>query len=209
MNIVLLGPPGSGKGTQSKKIAEHYNLAHISTGDLLRDAYQNNVNVGIDIKSYLDEGKLVPDDVIIKLLNIRLSDDDVSNGYILDGYPRTLSQASSLEEIIQPDIVLLLDTKFEYVLNRITTRSVCSGCKSTLIDNQLIDGLCPYCGATTFKRSDDNEQTLAKRFQVYEELTSPLVQFYNQKGVLKVVDGNGGIDEIFDKIKVIVDGYTE
>lgn len=209
MNIVLLGPPGSGKGTQSKRIAERYNLAHISTGDLLRDAVANDIDVGIDLKAYLDVGKLVPDEVISKLLQIRLSAEDVRNGYILDGYPRTLAQAYLLESFLRPDVVLLLDADYKYILNRITTRSVCSGCKATLSDSQLINNLCPICGSTTFKRSDDNEQTFSKRFQVYEELTTPLIDFYKTKDILKSVDGNGGVEEIFDKIKVILDGVTK
>lgn len=208
MNIVLLGPPGSGKGTQSRNIAEYYGLTHISTGDLLRDALNNGMDVGVDINEYLVKGVLVPDDVISKLLEVRLKQ-DIKNGYILDGYPRTLSQANSLESFARPDVVLLLNTDKKYILNRIVNRSVCSGCKATLSEDKLVNGNCPFCGGETFKRSDDNEQTFSKRFDIYEELTKPLIDFYNQKSILKIVDGNAGVEEIFDKIKVILGRNTK
>lgn len=209
MNIVLLGPPGSGKGTQSRNIAEYYGLAHISTGDLLRDAINKGMDIGVDIKEYLEKGALVPDNIVDKLLEVRLMKQDIKNGYILDGYPRTLSQANSLESIVQPDVVLLLNTDKKYILNRITNRSVCSGCKATLSDDKLVNGNCPFCGSKTFKRSDDNEQTFSKRFDIYEELTKPLIEFYEQQGILKIVDGNAGVEEIFDKIKIILGRNTK
>ena len=202
MNIVLLGPPGSGKGTQSRLISMNYDLMHISTGDLLREALDKKIDVGIDLEDYLKNGKLVPDEVITNLLQNKLIKS--KNGYILDGYPRTIPQAKFLESIMEPSVVILLDTDFKFILNRILTRSTCSECKATLIDMDLVEGKCPHCSGDTYKRADDNEETLAKRFTAYENLTLPLIEYYTSKNLLVRVDGNGDIEEIFGKIKNVL-----
>lgn len=208
MRIVMLGAPGAGKGTQAKKLVEKYSIPQVSTGDLLRAAVAAQTPLGVEAKGYMDSGELVPDSVVLGMVRERLSQDDCADGYILDGFPRNTAQAEELDRMLEPlgmqlDLALSVDVPFDDLMKRLTGRRTCSGCGqmyNKYYSPPKQEGVCDKCGADLYQRDDDQEDTIRKRLEVYEEQTAPLIDYYRQKGILKSVSGTGNIDEIFDKV---------
>lgn len=206
MNIVLLGAPGAGKGTQAQRLVEDYGFAHISTGDLLRAAVKAGTKLGVKAKSYMDEGKLVPDKLVVDLVTERLADDDAQKGFILDGFPRNTAQAVTLDSALSEmgrnlDAALLVDVKAEVIVKRLSSRRTCRDCGYTApagVDK------CPACGGEMYQRDDDKPETIQKRLDVYETQTSPLVEYYRGKGLLKVVDGDRPVDDVYNDVKELL-----
>ncbi|MCC6543398.1 MAG: adenylate kinase [Nitrospirae bacterium] len=208
MNFILLGPPGVGKGTQAWKLAEKYGIPQISTGDMLREAIQNGTELGIQARSYMDSGKLVPDEVVIGIVEERLRMSDCVSGWILDGFPRTIQQASALDMMLSKnnskiDHVLSLEAAEEDVVKRLSGRRSCEGCQKTFNLHYNLpkkEGVCDSCGGRLVQRKDDQEETVRKRMMVYRESTEPLISYYKERGTLKRVDANGDIAGVFDLI---------
>ena len=201
MNVILLGAPGAGKGTQAVKIAEEYKILHISTGDNFRGEIKNQTPVGIVAKSFIDKGQLVPDEVTIQIVKERLSKDDCKNGYLLDGFPRTVAQAIALDEFSHVDAVINIDVPLNLLLKRITGRRVCPKCRASYhIDYLNGKTDCAKCGADLIQRDDDNEETVEARLEVYQKQTAPLIEYYTQKGELINVNGDGDIEKVFSLI---------
>jgi adenylate kinase len=213
MRTVLLGAPGSGKGTQGAVLAQKYNIPQVSTGDLLRAAVKAGTELGKKAKSAMDAGELVSDDIVMGLIRERLSEDDAKSGYILDGFPRNIAQAEALDEMLsdlgQPlQGVVLLDVAFEELMQRLTGRRTCKDCGS--ISNIYSsptkqEGVCDACNGELFQRADDNEETIGNRLKVYEEQTAPLIGYYDTKGKLHTIKGTGDIDQITDAVGAIFD----
>lgn len=203
MNIVLLGAPGAGKGTQAAKLVEEFASPHISTGDILRAAVKDQTDLGKKAKAYMDAGDLVPDSLIIDLMNERLQKPDAAKGFILDGFPRTTAQAKALDELLSKldrplDAALLVDVDFEVIVGRLTNRRCCEACG--YIGTQA-DQSCPKCGGEMYQRDDDDEAVVRNRLDVYEKSTAPLIGYYKDKGVLVAVDGDRGVDEVYADVK--------
>ncbi|MBE5769679.1 MAG: adenylate kinase [Clostridiales bacterium] len=207
MNIIFLGPPGAGKGTQAQRICNALNIPQISTGDILRRAIKEQTATGMKAKSYIDAGKLVPDDVIIDIVKERLQQEDCQGGYILDGFPRTVPQAEALEGIANIDAVVDLDVADEELINRLSGRRVCLKCGATYHVNMLGgETKCAACGDNLIQRADDKAETVLNRLTVYHQQTAPLVDFYQKKGLLKVIDGAQDMDTIFASIMETLKG---
>ena len=190
MKIILLGPPGAGKGTQANLICEGFKVAHISTGDMLRSAIKNQTETGLKAKTYMDQGALVPDDVVIALVRERVQEPDCENGYILDGFPRTVEQAKALETIAAMDAVIDINLPDEFLIERLSGRRVCPQCgKSYHIE--LLNGAttCADDGTALVQRDDDKPETVLSRLKVYYQKTAPLIEYYKAKGILHAVDG--------------------
>ena len=201
MNIILLGAPGAGKGTQATKISEKYRLPHISTGDIFRDNIKRQTPVGLLAKSYTDNGKLVPDEVTCEIVKGRLEADDCKNGYLLDGFPRNLFQAETLESFSKADAVLNIDVDLSLLMARLGGRRVCKDCgESYHVDFLGGKTVCERCGGELYQRKDDNEETVGNRLKVYSEQTAPLIAYYSERNVLLNIDGVGAIDEVFARI---------
>ncbi len=203
MNIVLLGAPGAGKGTQAAKLVEKYGYAHISTGDMLRAAVKNQTPLGIEAKKYMDAGDLVPDEVVIGLVKERLQDADTANGFILDGFPRTSTQAvaldSELSALERPlNAALLVDVDKEVIIKRLTTRRMCRDCG--FIGSEA-DASCPKCNGEMYQRDDDNEATVRNRLDVYENSTAPLIDYYRGCDLLIEIDGDRDPEDVFASVK--------
>ena len=199
MNIVLLGAPGAGKGTQAKKLVENHGMLHLSTGDLLRAAVKDQTPLGIKAKSYMDAGDLVPDELIINMVKERIQADDAKNGVIFDGFPRTATQAvaldSELAELGQPlEYAVLVDVKSEVIVKRLTSRRTCRDCGYIGTD---ADASCPKCSGEMYQRDDDNEATVTNRLSVYETSTAPLIDYYRGKDLLVTIDGDRPVDEVY------------
>lgn len=213
MDLILLGLPGAGKGTQAEHIIEEYNIPHISTGDIFRAAIKNETPLGLEAKRYMDAGDLVPDEVTNNIVKERLQEDDVKNGFLLDGYPRTLNQSEALKANLQDlgrslDAVLYLNVPMEVLMERLTGRYICSNCGATyhkVFNPTKVAGVCDKCGSTEFyQRDDDKPETVKKRIDVNKEQTEQLVEFYQDEGVLKEFDGNRDQDEVFAEIKALL-----
>ena len=209
MRAILLGVPGSGKGTHAENIKEYYNCAHISTGDMLRANLKNNTELGKRARVYMDTGALVPDSVIIGMIKERLAEPDCKHGFLLDGFPRTIPQAEALDELLDKmncplDYVILLDVDNEVVVSRLTNRRTCGNCGK--ITNLLFYSgeVCDDCGGTLQQRDDDKEEVIRKRLAVYHTQTEPLIEWYENKKVLKRFDGTRAISDIFNDIKVCI-----
>ena len=201
MNIILLGAPGAGKGTQAVRLAEKYGIPHISTGDIFRSNIKGQTPIGIVAKSYIDKGQLVPDEVTIQIVKERLEKEDCKNGYLLDGFPRTVSQAEALDTFSKVEAVVNVDVPLGKLLKRITGRRVCAKCgESYHVDYLEGKTTCAKCGADLIQRADDNEATVQARLEVYEKQTAPLIEYYASKGVLLTVDGDGDIEKVFNSI---------
>lgn len=201
MRIILLGAPGSGKGTQAKEIAKKYNIPHISTGDIFRENIKNQTELGKKVSAIINEGRLCPDDVTCELVKDRLSKDDCKKGYLLDGFPRNLYQAESLDGFAAPDKVLNLEVELSKLERRITGRRSCPKCGGTYhVDFIGEVNNCPACGSELIVRKDDNPETVKERLLVYKEQTEPLVQYYGKQGKLVNLDGDRKIEEVFNEI---------
>lgn len=206
MNIVLLGAPGAGKGTQAAKLVEEFATAHISTGDILRAAVKNQTELGKKAKGYMDAGDLVPDSLIIDLMDERLREPDCEKGFILDGFPRTTAQAVALDDMLvrleRPlDAALLVDVDPEVIIKRLTERRCCKECGYI---GTAADATCPKCGGEMYQRDDDNEATVRNRLDVYAKSTSPLIDYYKGKGLLKSVDGDRPVDTVYVDVKALL-----
>lgn len=207
MNIIFLGPPGAGKGTQAQRVCSALNIPQISTGDILRRAMKEQTPTGVKAKAYIDAGKLVPDEVIIDIVKDRLAQSDCAGGYILDGFPRTVPQAEALEGIAAIDAVIELDVADEKLIERLSGRRVCLKCGATYHVSRLNgETKCAACGDTLIQRDDDKAETVLNRLTVYHNQTAPLVDFYQKRGMLKVIDGAQDMDTIFASIMDIVRG---
>ncbi len=189
MKLIFLGPPGAGKGTQATGVSSHLRVPHISTGDMFRMAIKNGTPTGLEAKRYMDAGQLVPDSVVVDMVRERLSMPDCENGYLLDGFPRTVEQARALDEISAPDAVVDIDVPDERLLARLTGRRVCSTCNATFHISKLADEkLCPVCGGELYQRDDDKPATISNRLDVYHAQTAPLIGYYAGLGKLKRID---------------------
>ncbi len=208
MRLVLLGAPGAGKGTQAKKLVDKYPIPQISTGDLLRAAVGAGTALGKEAKSYMDKGELVPDSVVLGMVEERLKKDDCKKGYILDGFPRNTAQAEALDKMLAGlsmplTAALSVDVPMEDLMKRLTGRRTCKACGqmyNLYFSAPKKDGVCDKCGGELFQRDDDKEATIKKRLDVYTAQTAPLFDYYKNKGILKSVAGTGSIDDIFGKV---------
>lgn len=201
MKLILLGAPGSGKGTQAAYIAQKYDLPHISTGDIFRENIKNETPLGLKVKAVMNTGNLCPDDLTVELVKDRLSKSDCDKGYLLDGFPRDLVQAKALDEFSAPDIVIDLNVDLDKIERRITGRRSCPKCNGSFHIDFIGDTeTCPDCGAKLVVRKDDNPETVKSRLAVYSKQTEPLISYYKNQGKLAVVDGNRSIDEVFAEI---------
>lgn len=208
MRLVLLGAPGAGKGTQAKILVEKYGIPQISTGDLLRAAVAAGTPLGKEAKSYMDKGELVPDSVVLGMVEERLKQDDCKEGFILDGFPRNTKQAEALDNMLSSlnmplTAALSVEVPFDELMKRLTGRRTCKACGqmyNIYFNPPQKEGTCDKCGGELFQRDDDKEETIKKRLEVYSAQTAPLIEYYNKKGILKSVTGTGSIDEIFNKV---------
>ena len=212
LKIVLFGPPGAGKGTQASSICNKFSIPHISTGDIFRKNISEKTPLGVEAKKYIDKGQLVPDELTISIVNDRLKQDDCKNGFLLDGYPRNLNQAKELDEFFvknndKLDTALLVDVSKEFILERMTGRRVCVSCGASYhikFNPSKIDGKCDVCGNELIQRKDDNEVIVKERFEVYDEQTQPLIKYYEEKGILSVVDGTKSINDVFESVSNVL-----
>lgn len=201
MNIILLGAPGSGKGTMAQKLTGELQISQISTGDIFRKNLKEETPLGLQVKDILESGGLVPDEITIEIVKNRLAESDCKNGYILDGFPRSLKQAQALETFSDIDCAINLDVDKQVIVSRLSGRRFCPDCSGTFHISTLSDPeLCPVCGGKLIVRKDDSEETVLERFKVYETTTLPLIEFYAQRGKLITVDGNGGIEPVYARI---------
>lgn len=212
MKIVMLGAPGAGKGTQAKMIAEKYGIPHVSTGDIFRANIKNGTELGKEAKQYMDQGKLVPDELTVKILLDRVAQDDCKNGYVLDGFPRTIPQANVLDEALTKlgdriDYAVNVDVPDDNIINRMGGRRACVACGATyhiVYNAPKTEGICDNCGKELIVRDDDQPETVKNRLKVYHEQTQPLIDFYEGKGVLKSVDGTADMKDVFAAIVEIL-----
>jgi adenylate kinase len=207
-NLVLLGPPGAGKGTQAELIIKKFQIPHISTGDIFRAAVKEGTPLGLEAKHYLDEGKLVPDEVVVGIVKERLMQPDCLNGFLLDGFPRTIPQAQALDNFLTAEnrnltAVINIEVNAEVLMTRLTGRRVCRQCAAvyhTINKREKVSGVCDHCGGEIYQREDDTAATVQKRLQVYQEQTEPLVDYYKRQNILKTFNGEEPIMTAFEKI---------
>lgn len=212
MKIIMLGAPGAGKGTQAKKIADQYEIPHISTGDIFRANIKNGTELGVEAKKYMDQGLLVPDELTVKILLDRVAKEDCRNGYVLDGFPRTIPQAEVLDKALKErgdaiDYAVDVDVPDENIVKRMSGRRACLSCGATYHTEYIPpkkDGVCDRCGNVLTLRDDDKEEIVLKRLKAYHEQTQPLIQFYKEKDVLRTVDGTKPMQEVFDSIVAVL-----
>lgn len=217
MNIILLGPPGAGKGTQAKILAKKFNIPQISTGDILRGAVKDQTPMGIKAKGFMDAGALVPDGVVVGIVEERLAKEDCSSGFILDGFPRTVAQADALKEMLVShgkviEHVVSVEVDKEELLQRITGRRTCRGCGKgfhTVFDPPKIAGKCDECGDELYQRDDDSEETMRKRLDVYDAQTAPLIAYYTNESLLRGIQGTGSIESIQQSLLKVLEGVRE
>jgi len=213
MNLILLGPPGAGKGTQAQRMVERYRIPQISTGDILRAAVKEITPLGVKAKEFMDQGQLVPDEIVIGIIEERLKAKDCDSGFILDGFPRTIPQAQALQPILTKigkkiDHVINIEVDPEELVRRLTGRRTCKNCGAMfhlLFQPTKKEGICDRCGGMLYQRSDDKEETIRTRLREYEKQTAPLVQYYQGKKTLRSIQGMGGPDQIFDQIIRLLD----
>ncbi|MBP3589691.1 MAG: adenylate kinase [Muribaculaceae bacterium] len=205
MNLIFLGPPGAGKGTQAVRVCEQLGIPQISTGDILRRAIKNETPTGLAAKSYIDKGQLVPDSVVIDIVRERLVQDDCKNGYLLDGFPRTVAQAEALEGFAKIDAVVDIDVSDEKLVERLSGRRVCLSCGGTYHVSRLNGSMtCEKCGNELIQRADDKAETVLSRLAVYHAQTEPLIDFYTKRGLLKEIDGSKPMDECYAAIMAVL-----
>ena len=210
MNIILLGAPGAGKGTEASKIVDTYKLPHISTGDIFRENIKNETPIGLQAKSYIDKGLLVPDEVTCKIVEERISREDCKNGYMLDGFPRTIAQAEALDQITKLDLVINIGVDHSLLLNRLCGRRVCKDCGESYHVSRLNgETKCARCGGELYQRKDDNPETVQSRLDVYNAQTAPLIEYYEKKGILFNVCGDGSPEEAHEQVKTKLDAMMK
>lgn len=213
MNIILMGLPGAGKGTQASEIVKKFPIPHISTGDMFRKAIKDETDLGKEAKSYMDRGELVPDEVTVGIVKERISEDDAKKGFLLDGFPRTIDQAESLSQIMSEldreiDAVINIEVPEEELMNRLTGRRICEKCGTTyhlVFNPPKVDGICDIDGGKLYQREDDNPETVSNRLSVNVKQSKPILENYNNKGVLKNIDGSKDIDEVTNDVIDILD----
>ena len=214
MNLILMGLPGAGKGTQAEKIVEQYGIPHISTGDMFRAAMKEGTELGLQAKSFMDKGELVPDEVTIGIVRERLSNEDCQNGFLLDGFPRTVPQAEALETLLcelrrEINFVINIDVDKGILMERLTGRRICKDCGATyhLVFNPPVnEGVCDRCGGELYQRADDNEETVQNRLDVNIKQSKPLLDFYETKGYLQTINGQQDIRKVFADIEQLLKG---
>ena len=212
MKLVIFGPPSAGKGTQAQKLSKKYGIPQVATGDLLREHVAKKTPIGIKVKSYLDSGRLGPDDLIVQMIGERVSKPDCINGYLLDGFPRTIGQAQELEKMTDIDLVLNIVVDFEALVERAVGRRICPKCAAVYhvkFNVPQAQGICDKCGSKLIQRDDDKEETVRRRLNVYKEQTAPLVEHYRKKGRLVDIDGSSGIDAVFAQMVKAIDGIKK
>jgi len=213
MNLILLGPPGAGKGTQAKMVAQKYSLSHISTGDMFRETAASASELGNKLQSFMSQGKLVPDDVVIEVVKTRLAKPDCVKGFLLDGFPRTVKQAEELDKLLAEknrkiSIVLNIDLNDSEIVKRLSSRRVCIGCGASynlVTQSPKAADVCDQCLGKVVQRTDDNAETVMNRLNVYHEQTSPLIDYYSRAGVLKKADGSKPVEEVFKSLCAIIE----
>lgn len=213
LNLILLGPPGAGKGTQAEFLIDKYEIPHISTGDIFRNAIKEATPLGEKAKSYLDAGQLVPDEIVIGIVKERLIREDCQNGFLLDGFPRTVAQADSLEVFLAQQgknitAVINIQVDFEVLMTRLTGRRICRNCAAvfhTVTKPEKVTGVCDQCGGEVYQREDDSPDTVRKRLKVYQEQTAPLIDYYQRKKLLLTFDGTEPIADLFKQISHAVE----
>jgi len=212
MNVVLLGPPGAGKGTQATRIIDSYKIPHISTGDIFRENVKQGTELGIRAKEYMNKGELVPDDLVIEIALDRLNREDCKTGFLLDGFPRTVYQAEALDKFLHSkgekvDHVINISVEKKELIRRLIGRRVCKNCGATYhIDTMKsrVEGVCDVCCGPLYQRSDDNKETVENRIDVYEEQTVPLIKYYEKAGIVTDIDGSIGLENVFRDIKAVL-----
>jgi len=213
MNLILLGPPGCGKGTQAKLLTEKYHIPQISTGDILREAVKQETPLGVEAKNYMNAGKLVPDEVVIGIIQDRLKQSDCENGFILDGFPRTVVQAEALDSTLTSmqkkiEHALSITVEGKELLGRLTGRRTCRSCSAmyhVMFNPPKKEGVCDACSGELYQRDDDKEETIRNRLNVYNQQTAPLIDYYQEKGLLRNITGTGKIEEILEKIQAVLE----
>ena len=209
MNIIFLGAPGAGKGTQAEKLVEVYQIPHISTGDMFRKAQKEGTELGLKAKSYMDQGQLVPDEVTVGIVKERLAEDDCKEGFLLDGFPRTVQQADALDGILKElgmalDRVVNIEVDKAFLVDRLTGRRVCRTCGATYhVTNKApkVEGVCDKCGGELYQRNDDKIETVSNRLDVYAAQTAPLIEYYQSKGIMSSIDGSKSMEDVLADIR--------
>jgi adenylate kinase len=212
MNIILLGPPGAGKGTQAKRLMEKYTIPQVSTGDMLREALKAGTPLGLEAKKFMDQGALVPDTVVVGLVKERIQKSDAAKGYMLDGFPRNVSQAETLDGMLSGmgqkiDHVVSVEVPNSELVGRLTGRRTCKACGAgfhVMFDPPKKEGLCDKCGGDLYQRADDNEKTVMSRLDVYEAQTKPLIEYYEKQGKLRRINGVGSMSDILGRIQAVL-----
>jgi adenylate kinase len=208
MKLVIFGPPSAGKGTQAQKLAKKYGIPQVATGDLLREHVAKKTPIGLKVKAILDAGKLGPDDLIVQIIKDRVSQPDAKNGYLLDGFPRTMNQANELEKMTDIDLVLNIGVDTELLVERAVGRRICPKCSAVYhvkFNPPKKAGTCDKCGSVLIQRDDDKEETVRKRLKVYQDQTAPLIEHYRKKGKIVDIDGSLGIDGVFEQMVRAID----
>jgi adenylate kinase len=216
MNMIIMGPPGSGKGTQAARISEKFGIPAVSTGDMLREAIASGTMMGLEAKSFMDKGELVPDEVVINIVRDRLNEPDAKQGFLLDGFPRSAVQVEALGDMLKDqgkniDLVLNVAVPDDEVIRRLSRRRVCPKCNAVYhLDHKPphAEGVCDACGAGLVQRDDDNETTIGHRLEVYRASSEPLIGYYKEKGLLAEVSGTRPIDEVFETIAALLEART-
>ncbi len=206
MKLIFLGPPGAGKGTQAAITSRRYGVAHISTGDMLRQEMREGTKLGLEAKAFVERGELVPDDVILGMIAARIGQKDCEQGYLFDGFPRTIAQAEALKAIANIDMVINLDVPANIIVKRIGGRRMCAGCGASFHTSTYEKEQCGKCGASLYIRDDDKPETVQNRIDVYERKTKPLIEFYEKLGMLRTVDASGTPDHVQEGIDRLLEG---
>lgn len=208
MKLVIFGPPSAGKGTQAQKLSMRYGIPQIATGDLLREHVARKTPLGLKMKAVLDSGRLGPDELVVQMIGERISKQDCRNGFLLDGFPRTLGQADALDKMTDIDLVLNIVVDFEALVERAVGRRICPKCAAVYhvkFNTPKVEGVCDKCGSKLIQRDDDKEETVRNRLKVYKEQTAPLVEYYRKKGKILDIDGSGGIEAVFGRLVAAIE----
>lgn len=207
LNLVFLGPPGVGKGTYAKELSKRYNIPHISTGDIFREEIRKGTELGKKVKSYVERGELVPDEIVIEVVRKRLSQDDCKRGFILDGFPRTINQAIALDSIVKVDLVFNFVAPKSVIIERLSGRRICRKCGAIYhikFNPPKRPGICDKCGGPLYQREDDKPEVIEERLRVYEKQTAPIVDYYRKKGILVEVDASRNMEEVIKDCEQIL-----